>query len=133
MEFTPELAYLLGLITGRGTFYASKKRIIIEFNYAKQLESIPFCPKCGKIMTGNTCGTDGKQEPQYTIGPFDQQSEIESEIDKTIIPILQKITENTPETSHAFTNNGGDTYLSLSFQNEPEKFEKMTLGGLLNS
>ena len=74
MEFTPEYAYLLGLIAGRGTFVASKKRIIIEFNYAKQLESIPFCPKCGEIMTSNGCETDGKQEPQYTIGPLDQQS-----------------------------------------------------------
>ena len=30
MEFTPEYAYLLGLIAGRGTFVASKKRIIIS-------------------------------------------------------------------------------------------------------
>ena len=121
-----ELAYFLGLITGRGTIVISKKIIIVEFNYAKQLDSIPYCPECSGIMKGASikkCAKHGEKEPKFTLGPFNQQKEIEKNLEKTIIPILEKITKKIPSISHAFTDVGGDTYLALSFQNEPEKFK----------
>ena len=126
VTLTPELAYFLGLITGRGSFEVSKKIIVLEFPYAKPLEGIPYCPSCNEIMKGFTdkkCTNHGKQKPVFRIGPFDQQFETESAIKKIVIPILQKITHNIPLMSHATTTHGGKTFVSIEFKEEQNIFD----------
>lgn len=58
---SPEEAYFLGLITGRGHIYADSSFIAIEFSHANEfVEGIAHCPKCGYLATLPKNSTTGK-------------------------------------------------------------------------
>ena len=130
MELTPELAYLLGLITGRGKIYdlPSNPRITINFPF-KDLKGIPFCPYCDndtafdtkKKTTGKwTCRECGRicNVPTYRIPDFHSQTDFIPEIEKTIFPIIKKLVKIMPE----ITKTKDDTRLSIDFSKENQLF-----------
>ncbi len=123
VEISSELCYFLGLITGRGSFEKNKKIIVLEFDYAKPLEGIPFCPQCPEIMKGTSikkCSTHGSVSPAFNVGPFDQQLETEKAIDTVVIPIIAKLTDVTPTISHAKTAQGGKSFISYDLSSKSE-------------
>jgi hypothetical protein len=123
IDISSELMYFLGLITGRGSFEKNKKIIVLEFDYAKPLEGIPFCPKCQEIVKGisnKKCSTHGIVTPKFNVGPFDQQLETEQAIDTVVIPIIAKLTDVTPTISHAKTAQGGKSFISYDLSSENE-------------
>jgi len=128
MKITKELCYFLGLITGRGSFEKKKKIIILEFDYAKPLEGIPYCPKCSEIMKGTSkkkCSKHGNQIPAFKVGPFDQQLWTVKSIHDVVLPIISKITNIVPIISQAKTAQGGKTFVSFDFSNEEKIFNEI--------
>jgi hypothetical protein len=126
MEMTKELCYFLGLITGRGSFEKKKKIIILEFDYAKPLEGIPYCPKCTEIMKGTSnkkCSNHGIQSPAFKVGPFDQKLWTLKSINDVVLPIISKITKIVPMISQAKTTHGGKTFVSYDFSSEEKIFD----------
>ena len=95
-KITEDLAYFLGLITGRGKIYnlPSKPRIVINFPFKRLQSGIPFCPHCSnktafcsggtnkKPWTCKTCGKTCKK-PDYRIPNFDSKTQLVSEIQTT--------------------------------------------------
>lgn len=123
IKITSELCYFLGLIAGRGSFEKKKKIIVLEFDYAKPLEGIPYCPTCREIVKGfskKKCLTHGVVTPIFDVGPYDQQIETEKSITDVVIPIIAKVTNSIPVVSHAKTKNGGKSFVSYELSNEKE-------------
>ena len=95
MKPTSQMAYLAGLVVGRGRLFDSG-RVVIEFSHTnKSVSGIAHCPKCNSVATQKNkfyscknpeCGHTGFEPIQNT---YDQVTETKESINKTIIPFLQ--------------------------------------------
>ena len=96
LDSNDQLAYLAGLIVGRGRLFGSG-RAVIEFSHTNRtINGIAHCPKCNSVATQKNkfytcknpnCGNSGFAPVQKT---YDQMSEIKESINNEIIPFLQK-------------------------------------------
>ena len=96
MKSNSQLAYLAGLIVGRGRLFDSG-RAVIEFSHTnKTINGIAHCPKCNSVATQKNkfytcknpkCGHSGFDPIQNT---YDQVTETKESINNDIIPFLQK-------------------------------------------
>jgi len=130
MQIDENMAYVLGLIAGRGYLDTQNKRIIIEFAHKnKYLKGIPKCPNCGgivKVKRENNpdkaaiCDSCKKKVdmPVYKTS-FNQRKEVISYIEKTLSKKLEDLSKAKPE----ITGNKFITYLSVSFNNNKPLFE----------
>jgi hypothetical protein len=90
-----QLAYLAGLIVGRGRLFDSG-RAVIEFSHTnKTISGIAHCPKCNSVATQKNkfyscknpkCGNSGFEPNQNT---YDQVAETKASINDEIIPFLK--------------------------------------------
>jgi len=90
-----QLAYLAGLIVGRGRLFDSG-RAVIEFSHTnKTISGIAHCPKCNSVATQKNkfyscknpkCGNSGFEPNQNT---YDQVAETKASISDEIIPFLK--------------------------------------------
>jgi hypothetical protein len=93
---TTQLAYLAGLIVGRGRLFDSG-RAVIEFSHTnKMINGIAHCPKCNSAATqknkfysckNSQCGETGFEPIQNT---YDQVTETKTSINDVIIPFIQE-------------------------------------------
>jgi hypothetical protein len=122
----PTMAYLLGLITGRGHIFIDSKSIAIEFSHANEFaEGIAHCPKCGWLATENDNGLKCKNPKcGYDVDPMvkktynQPQATIES-LKSVIIPFLQ-----TEVPAHfEITGNKSMTILVLDFKTNVTAFD----------
>lgn len=130
MQIDENIAYVLGLIAGRGYIDTQNKRLIIEFAHKnKYIKGIPKCPECGGIVKVKREDNPDKaaicdsckrkiKAPSYKIS-FDQRKEVISHIEKKLSKELENISKDTPE----ITGNKFITYLSVSFKNNKPLFE----------
>jgi hypothetical protein len=91
-----QLAYLAGLIVGRGRLFESG-RAVIEFSHTnKTINGIAHCPKCNSVATQKKkfyscknpkCGNTGFEPIQNT---YDQVAETNASINDEIIPFLKE-------------------------------------------
>jgi hypothetical protein len=89
-----QLAYLAGLLVGRGRMFDSG-RIVIEFSHTnKTIKGIAHCPECNSVATqknkfysckNSDCGESGFIPNQNT---YDQVTETKQSIDRVITPFL---------------------------------------------
>ena len=96
MKSNGQLAYLAGLIVGRGRLFDSG-RAVIEFSHTnKTINGIAHCPKCNSVATQKNkfyscknpkCGHSGFDPIQNT---YDQVKETKESINTDIIPFLQE-------------------------------------------
>ena len=99
MRANLQLAYLVGLIVGRGRLFESG-RVVIEFSHTKKnIDGIAHCPKCNSVATqkkkyysckNSKCGLNGFVPIQRT---YDQVVETKSSINSEIIPFLREALE----------------------------------------
>tara|TARA_Y100001936_G_C16086351_1_gene682046 strand:+ start:86 stop:1750 length:1665 start_codon:yes stop_codon:yes gene_type:complete len=123
-KFSNELAYFLGLMTGRGNIFQSKSnpRIIIEFAHHNPLQTgIPFCPDCNGIVNTKTekckkCGKITKAEYKIT---FDQRKEVLTSIEKEVVPLIKKFVK----TEIDVTGTNTYTIISVDFSRDHQLFE----------
>lgn len=95
MNSNSQLAYLAGLIVGRGRLFDSG-RVVIEFSHTnKVISGIAHCPKCNSVATQKhkfyscknpKCKNTGFEPIQNT---YDQVKETKSSINDVIIPFLK--------------------------------------------
>ena len=95
MNSNSQLAYLAGLIVGRGRLFDSG-RAVIEFSHTnKTISGIAHCPKCNSVATQKNkfyscknpkCGNSGFEPNQNT---YDQVAETKASINHEIIPFLK--------------------------------------------
>lgn len=95
MNSNSQLAYLAGLIVGRGRLFDSG-RAVIEFSHTnKTISGIAHCPKCNSVATQKNkfyscknpkCGNSGFEPNQNT---YDQVAETKASINDEIIPFLK--------------------------------------------
>lgn len=120
------LAYLLGLITGRGHIFVGNKTIAIEFSHAVEYAGcVIHCHKCGDLVTKavggdklicKKCGTEAKPNGRIT---YDQPKLTVESIRDVIIPFLKtKIKAN-----YDITGNKSMTFLVIDFKESPPVFE----------
>ena len=91
-----QVAYLAGLIVGRGRLFETG-RAVIEFSHTnKNINGIAHCPKCNSVATQKSkvytcknpkCGNSGFEPTQNT---YDQVAETKSSIDNVIVPFLEE-------------------------------------------
>jgi hypothetical protein len=91
-----QIAYLVGLVVGRGRVFDSG-RIVIEFSHTnKTINGIAHCPECNSVATqknkfysckNSDCGESGFIPNQKT---YDQVTETKQSIDRVIIPFLKE-------------------------------------------
>jgi hypothetical protein len=96
LKSTSQLAYLAGLVVGRGRLFDSG-RVVIEFSHTnKSVSGIAHCPKCNSVATQKNkiysckspqCSHTGFEPVQNT---YDQVTETKESINKTIIPFLKE-------------------------------------------
>jgi hypothetical protein len=90
----PQLAYLIGLIVGRGRLF-DLGRIVIEFSHSNEtINGIAHCPKCNAVATQKNsfyscknpkCGAKGFVPKQEV---YNQQVETKASIQDAIVPFL---------------------------------------------
>lgn len=123
-NISPNLSYLLGLITGRGHIFVDSKTIAIEFSHANEFAyGIAYCHKCGDLATKQKddlickkCGS--KVNPKNKKSYNQPQLTIES-LKDTIIPFLQKEIGG----QYDITGNKALTLLVIDFKKDVSLFE----------
>lgn len=128
LNLNDQLAYLAGLIVGRGRLFDSG-RIVIEFSHTNRTtKGIAHCPKCHSVATQNKkfyscknlkCGNSGF-EPIQNI--YDQVAETKTSIYSEIIPFL-KAKLNFEE---SVMTNPSITLLIMDFDPSDEGWKDLT-------
>ncbi|MFH0831720.1 MAG: hypothetical protein V1886_02530 [archaeon] len=127
-----ELAYLLGLICGRGHILQKDKKIIIEFAHKnKTAYGIAYCKKCGELATAQK--TDDKEEKELICKickskvPFsvkrvyEQRESTIGSIKKEIIPFLS----TKLNVDYDIIGNDHMTLLVLDFNKDKSNFKDL--------
>ncbi|HUC88986.1 MAG TPA: hypothetical protein VMR49_03080 [Candidatus Paceibacterota bacterium] len=125
---TKQVAYLLGLITGRGHIFYDSKSIAIEFSHANEFaKGIAYCQICGWFATDNGSGLKCKNpECGHRVSPsvrkiYNQPKSTIESLKKEIIPLLKsKIPAH-----FEITGNKSMTILVLDFKNKISLFNKI--------
>jgi len=124
-------AYLLGLITGKGSLYRSSRRVAIEFAHSNKLiDGIAHCTSCGYLATKPASPSDlrcknpdcGKQVSGDVKTTYEQQEATKFSIAERIVPY---ITDNSKLISKTIGNDS-TTILVLDFQKEPDWFDEIS-------
>ena len=128
MKASHQLAYLVGLMVGRGRLFDSG-RVVIEFSHTnKNIAGIAHCPKCNSVATqkskyysckNSKCGLNGFVQIQQN---YDQVVETKSSINSVIIPFLRE----TLEFKSSMMANPSITLLILDFDLNDEGWKKLT-------
>ena len=128
MKASHQLAYLVGLMVGRGRLFDSG-RVVIEFSHThKNIAGIAHCPKCNSVATqkskyysckNSKCGLNGFVPIQQN---YDQVVETKSSINSVIIPFLRE----TLEFKSSMMANPSITLLILDFDLNDEGWKKLT-------
>ena len=128
MKASHQLAYLVGLMVGRGRLFDSG-RVVIEFSHTnKNIAGIAHCPKCNSVATqkskyysckNSKCGLNGFVPIQQN---YDQVVETKSSINSVIIPFLRE----TLEFKSSMMANPSITLLILDFDLSDEGWKKLT-------
>ena len=123
------LAYTLGLTTGRGHLDATRKRIVIEFAHRKQfIAGIPRCPKCKSVTKETQEAKDLRycQNCKSLVKPhfsqiYDQRKTTLESIKDFIGPLAEKFTGKKLEIS------GNDiiTFVSFDFSDNRGLFDSI--------
>lgn len=123
VEFSPELYYFLGLITGRGRIFesASNKRVILEFAHKNKIQTgIPFCPICKiGVVTNSKCKKCGKKTNPINKVQFDQRKEVLKTIQDVVSPLVNQLVRTKPD----ITGTDVYTYISIDFSQNNDLFK----------
>lgn len=133
MKTSNQVAYLAGLIVGRGRLFESG-RVVIEFSHTnKTIKGIAHCSKCHSVATQKRgvfscknleCGSTGFEPIQNT---YDQVAETKASIKDVIVPFLQE----SLIFKHSVMENPSITLLILDFDANDDGW--LTLTKLLGS
>src|SRR3989338_5163612 len=135
---TKEVAYLIGLMCGRGHILNKDKKVIIEFAHKNKIAyGIAYCKKCGELATAQKSGDDEEKElickvckskvPSSVKKVYEQRDSTVDSLKKIIIPFLSQ------GLNSEFDIIGNDhmTLLVLDLKKENTNFE--TIIKLFNS
>ena len=127
LNMNPNLAYLLGLICGRGKTYESG-RVVIEFAHTIEfISGLALCPKCesasaksrkdGKIHCKNSlCKAIGFTPIEKF---YNQRQETRDSIENIILPFLKKVLKF----DSSLISNSSITLLILDFDHKGEDWQ----------
>jgi len=98
---TKEVAYLIGLMCGRGHILNKDKKVIIEFAHKNKIAyGIAYCKKCGELATAQKSGDDEEKElickvckskvPSSVKKVYEQRDSTVDSLKKIIIPFLSQ-------------------------------------------
>jgi len=125
-----ELAYLIGLMCGRGHISNKDMKIVIEFAHKNKVAyGIAYCKKCGNLATNNkddeseelTCKVCKSKVPKSVKKVYEQRDSTISSINKSVIPFLQ----NNFKINYDIVGNDHMTLLILDFNKENNLFKKI--------
>lgn len=122
------IAYLLGLITGRGHIFSDNKTVAIEFSHANEfVYGIIHCRKCGDLVTKNAsdnklkckkCGTEANPKDRNS---YNQPQLTIKSLEETIIPFLA----TDIKANYSITGNKAMTLLVIDFKEIPKDFDNI--------
>lgn len=125
------MAYLIGLMLGRGTIYRANRKIAIEFPHANAtIDGIAHCRKC-KYLATKAKGGDalvcknkscGLEVPLSEKKSYDQISSTKQSILHNIGPFIQ----GDSKLSFNVAGNRSLSLLVLNFNEEPQLFESIS-------
>jgi DNA-directed RNA polymerase subunit M/transcription elongation factor TFIIS len=124
------VAYLLGLMCGRGHILKTDKRIVIEFAHKNEtISGIALCPKCGDLATASKDGDAGvlvcksckNQVPESVKQVYEQKKSTIKSIHDNIIPYLS----TKFNSSFEVVGNDHMTYLVMEFKENDETFTEI--------
>jgi hypothetical protein len=129
---SPEEAYFLGLVTGRGHIYVDSSFIAIEFSHANEfVEGIAHCPKCNYLATLPRNSTSGKLKCKNALCGAEVDSSVKKEYNQpietvnslkaVIIPFLK----SAIPASYEISGNKAMTLLLVNFSSNPDLFKKI--------
>lgn len=127
-QINSTLAYLLGLITGRGHIFVDSKSIAIEFSHANEFAlGVAHCPKCGWLATESGDGLKCKN-PKFNHDvdsavkkAYNQPLATIESLKSAIIPFLQAEIPAHFE----ITGNKSMTILVLDFKANTDAFNSI--------
>jgi len=123
---SPTLAYLLGLITGRGHIFYTSKILVIEFSHSnKFIYGVAHCDKCGDLVTKVNgylkCKKCGLRLDPSNRSVYNQPEQTIKSLKTVIIPFLQQ----EIEVSYSITGNRSMTLLVLDFKKNEILFNEI--------
>jgi hypothetical protein len=132
MDITKQIAYLLGLITGRGHIFKESKFIAVEFSHANEFaEGIAHCPTCGWFATQKKGGAGdsltcknplcGKAVSSNVKKIYNQPKSTVDSLNDVIIPFLKSLVGIKFEIS----GNKSMTLLIMDFSKNLELFNQI--------
>lgn len=120
-----QLAYLYGLLCGRGHIYASDQKLVVEFAHKNPtITGIAHCHKCGWIATEKKkdnpnkdlfCKNCGTIVPKSAKKVYEQRDSTVRSIRDEIIPFLSELFDDT---SYDLIGNEHMTYLVMTMPNK---------------
>jgi hypothetical protein len=127
-DSAPPYAYLLGLITAKGTIYPTSKKIAIEFPHANNhVNGIATCPECGALATksrggvGLTCRGCGVEVDDHLRVRYEQRASTLKSISEGIIPYVTA--GNSIQST--ILGNKSVSVMVLDFKDNAELFAKI--------
>lgn len=121
------IAYLEGLVVGRGRLFRKQRRILIEFPHKNPtLGGIAHCPKCGWLATGQR-GLKCKNPKCKRLVPstvrtvYDQQADTRKSINEDIAPWLSDHLDCTVRVGSGSTS----THMIVDFQPKSDVWSKI--------
>ena len=98
IKLNESLAYLIGLIVGRGHLNIANSKIIVEFAHKnKYLDGIAYCPKCDYLATKQNdklvCKKCGHEVDPKTKSRYEQRKLTLESLKEDIIPLVEKSTK----------------------------------------
>jgi len=126
------LAYLIGLIAGRGHILEAERRIIIEFAHVQEsLNRIPYC-KCGDMATKKKGGSDlickgcRSVVPNTAIKTVNQRESIEYSLSKGgVIEQISELSDSDDKISVRTSGNKTMTFFILDFESDSSTFKSI--------
>jgi len=126
IKIEKELAYLFGLICGRGHLIIKDKKIVIEFAHKNKIAyGIAHCPRCGELATNQKdeeeesddliCKVCGNKVPSSTKKVYEQRESTINSLKEEIIPFLAK----KFRIKYDIVGNDHLTFLILDFLGDP--------------
>lgn len=124
MKIEKEMAYLIGLMCGRGHIVLNDKKIVIEFAHKNKVAyGIAVCDKCSYLATSQdtgkgekqlVCKKCGKVVPASKKKIYEQRDSTIESLQNEIIPFLKKGLDIESD----FVGNDHLTFLILDFEKE---------------